>query len=891
MLKKLIAVICLLGFVFTSKAQTITLKGSVKDSLQNPLTFANVIAKPKDKTKNLKFAITDIDGLYRLELIKGNQYIISISYMGFSSVNHPFNATKTTTKNFVLKEAKNQLDEVVIEMPVVVKQDTTIYSTKHFVDGTERKLKNVLKKLPGVEVDKNGGVTVNGRKITRMLVEGKKFFNGGTKLAVNNIPADAVDKVEVLDNYNEVAFLKNISDSDEMAMNIKLKEDKKNFLFGDVEAGKGKQEYYRTNANVFYYSPKTNVNFIGNLNNIGEKTFTFKDYMNFQGGINAVFNGTFKWGRDDFAQFLNSNDILSSENKFAALHITNAASSKLDISGFAIISKTDSKNFIESNNQYFSILERKQNTTTAKNTFGIGKLNLEYAPTKKAQWYARTQVKKTNNKNNNEIFSTINNTQSIFNTNRKTDAVSISQNIEWHQQQNKKHTFSFIADYAFDKNNPTNYWQTNNQILQGLIPVDNLQNMYRLHQNREIEQHNFNSIFKYFWVINNNNHIYTTLGNSLSNENFISTDKQELDDGSYNDFSSNGFGNDVRFRWNDFFIGLHYKFRAGIFTIKQGVELHNYNWGVNQQNNFSKNKWIVLPDFLTKIEFNKSKSIQIRYNLKTNFSDASKLASQYYLQSYNSVFRGNKNLENELFHNANIYYRRFSLYRGLMMNASINYTKKIKGFTNIVALDETNPDPTQRTNQFLTSQLLDNPSENWMFRGFIHKTVKKIKYKFNGNINLSKYLQNINSQLQTNKNNSYSIDLGIETIFDNLPIIEIGYKRTIGNYTSGNLNSKFIRSEPYLNIDYDFLNGFVFNFDYKRSNYQNESLNQKNSYELANATLSYKSDDSPWSYKIKATNLFNTTFKQSNRFSDFLISDTKTYILPRVIMFSIAYNL
>ncbi len=280
--------------------------------------------------------------------------------------------------------------------------------------------------------------------------------------------------------------------------------------------------------------------------------------------------------------------------------------------------------------------------------------------------------------------------------------------------------------------------------------------------------------------------MYTTLGNNISNEIFETSDYQELDNGSSNDFSTNGFGNDVNFKLNDFYAGLHYKFRTGIFTLKQGIVLHNYNWNVSQQTNFSKSKWVALPDFLGKIEFNKSKSIRIRYNLKTNFSDASKFANQFYLRSYNSVFKGNATLENELFHNASIFYTRFSLYRGLMMSASGNYTKKVKGFTNSVVFDETNSDPTQRTNQFLTTQLIDNPSENWMFRGFVHKTIKKIKYKLEGDANLSTYLQNINNQIQSNKSNTYSLETGIETLFDNFPTIEIGYKRTIGNYTAGN---------------------------------------------------------------------------------------------------------
>lgn len=891
MFRKSFFFIAIFGFVFTSNSQMVTLKGNVKDSLQNPLAFANVIAKPKDISKNLQFAITDEEGMYRLSLTKDDVYTISISYLGYNPVDYPFIATKTTTKNFILKETKNQLEEVVIEMPVVVKQETTIYNTKYFTDGTERKLKNVLKKLPGVEVDKNGGVTVQGKKVTRMLVDGKKFFNGGTKLAVDNIPADAIDKVEVLENYNEVTFLKNISDSDEMAMNIKLKKNKKNFLFGDVEAGKGNEHYYRTHANLFYYSPKTNVNFIGNLNNTGEKTFTFKDYMNFQGGINAVFDGTFKWGNDDFSQFLNSNDILKSENKFAALHITKTASSKLDISGFAIISKTNTHSFEESSNQYANITEQKENTTNAENIFGIGKLNLEYAPNNKTQWYARTQIKKTNNTNKNEIFSEINTVQNIINTNKKTAAISVNQNIEWHKRQSIKHTFSFIADYTFDKNNPINYWQTSNKILQGLIPLDENQQLFRLHQNREISQQNFNTIFKHFWVLNNFNHIYTTVGNNLSNENFSTLDTQELDNVTFNDFSTSGFGNDVHFKFNDFFAGIHYKFKTGITTFKQGVMLHKYRWNVNQQSTFSKSKWVALPDFLATIEFNKSKKIELRYHLKTNFSSASTLVNRYYLQSYNSVFKGNESLENELYHNVNIYYNRFSLFRGLRLYARANYSKKVKGFTNVVVLDETNPDQTQRANRYITIQLFQNPSENITMNGHVEKTIKKTKYKLGGSVNLSKYVQNINNQIQTNKNNSYTTDVGIETLFDNFPTIEIGYKRTIGNYTSGNSITKFIRSEPYLNIDYSFLKGFIFNFDYTRSNYQNKSLGQKNVYELANTTLSYKNDDSAWSYKITVNNVFNTTFKQSNSFSDYLITDTKTFILPRVLMFSIAYNL
>ena len=337
-------------------SQDITLKGFVKDSLQNPLSYTNIIANPQQQKLNLAFAITDEEGRYSLKLKRGVTYNISISFMGFKSVNFNITPTKNISKNFILKETSNQLDEIIIELPVIVKEDTIIYNTKRFITGEERKLKNVLKKLPGVEVDKNGNVTVQGKKVTKMLVDGKKFFGGGTKLAVDNIPADAVDKVVVLDNYNEVAFLKNLSDTDEMAMNIQLKEDKKRFAFGDIEAGKGNQNFYNTHTNLFYYSPKTNINFIGNSNNVGNKTFTFEDYLSFSGGINAVFKGNFNFRRNDFSKFLQSQDLVSNRQNFAALNITKTTSNKLDISGYAIFSNNKTGSFFETINKEYNFM-------------------------------------------------------------------------------------------------------------------------------------------------------------------------------------------------------------------------------------------------------------------------------------------------------------------------------------------------------------------------------------------------------------------------------------------------------------------------------------------------------------------------------------------------------
>ena len=276
---------------FISFSQTRTLTGEVADDANLPLENANVIAKPLQEKASLKFAIADNKGRYRLELDNNVKYEITVSYIGFLEEMFVAEAnSNNTTHNFRLKTTGENLKEIVIKhdfKPLIIKKDTLIYDVKAFANGNERKMKEILEKLPGVAVDKKGNVTVQGKKVTQMLVEGKSFFGGGSKLAVENIPADALEKIEVIDHFNQVGFMKQVSDSDDLAMNVKLKENKKKFVFGEVEAGKGNEKYNLAHAALFYYAPKINLSFIGDINNIGKSTFTFEDLIRFGGGYSS----------------------------------------------------------------------------------------------------------------------------------------------------------------------------------------------------------------------------------------------------------------------------------------------------------------------------------------------------------------------------------------------------------------------------------------------------------------------------------------------------------------------------------------------------------------------------------------------------------------------------
>ncbi|MDQ7917654.1 carboxypeptidase-like regulatory domain-containing protein [Mesonia sp. MT50] len=161
-------------FSFQSYTQQ-SLSGTVTDSLDKPLSSANLLAVPKDSLQEVKFSITDNKGRYHLNL-KSIPYTVTVNYMGYTKKEFDIKLDEDQSKNIILQEQAESLEEVVLEMPMVVKKDTIIYNVNKLVTGEERKLKDVLKKLPGVEVDKNGGITVNGKKVTTMLVENEKFL-------------------------------------------------------------------------------------------------------------------------------------------------------------------------------------------------------------------------------------------------------------------------------------------------------------------------------------------------------------------------------------------------------------------------------------------------------------------------------------------------------------------------------------------------------------------------------------------------------------------------------------------------------------------------------------------------------------------------------------------
>ncbi|MBA81124.1 MULTISPECIES: TonB-dependent receptor [unclassified Leeuwenhoekiella] len=892
-MKLLITLLFFLNIQAICSAQNTQLSGTVKDTVARPLPNANILAFPQETGYQTRFAISSAEGLYRLRLESGIAYRVEVSYMGYEKITDTLRLTQDAEHDFIMKPLSDQLGEIVIKqrLAVKVREDTITYRTDNFVTGEERKLRDILKKLPGVEIDRDGNATVNGKEVTKLMVEGKDFFTGDEKLGVNNIPADAVDEVEAIDNYNEVAFLKGLSDSDKMVLNIKLKEGKKKFAFGDVEVGGGVEDRYLIHPNLFYYSSKTAVNLIGDFNNIGEKSFSLSDYINFEGGFSLLSkdpSAYFNLRNDDFAQFLNNDDFVFNKNEFGAFSISQELNKSTDLDAYSIVSNGKLETRNESDFIYLTDDERQENRTVTTNSnllFTLNKIRLRYIPDSDVDLYAATYLKTSKGDGMNRLVSQTPGQNTFADTRTQPQSLDFKTDLSYNRQFSYKHTSTVEAAFQYSINENDRDWLFNRPVFSGIIPFNREDDTYNLLQNTRAAQYDFNINAKHYWVLHRFHHIYPEAGVEVSHQSYFSNDAQVLNDQRETNFTAAGFNNEVLFKLSDSYFGFQYKAKADDFIFKPGLFYHYYYWTVDQfeERQVGATKPVLLPELLVEWEINSGEKLKLNYSRRSQFGNASQLANRFRLSSFNSLFAGNQNLENQLSHSASLFYSKFSLYRGIFMNAGLSYRHQensIRNTTQIEGIDQIN-----------TLIYTDLPENSYSANGSFTKKLGDYRLTLGGNLNLSDYSRIINSELLDYNSLNYGYNFKVETSFDNWPNLEAGLRHSFSDFSSSAFENTFQRISPFAYLDYDFLTDFILKANYEFTYYENKGQNQINRFQEASASLFYQKEGSAWGFELEAQNIFDIPFKAGNSFSQFLITDQRTFIQPRTLLFKVTYKL
>ncbi|WP_298514221.1 carboxypeptidase-like regulatory domain-containing protein [uncultured Kordia sp.] len=902
-MKQILCIILL--FAVNCTFAQIKMEGVVKDSLNKPLELANVIALNKESGTLESYGITDKFGKYRLKLTKNKNYKIQVSYIGLKNLEQDLSTKESDiTKDFVMKSS-NSLEavELTYEMPVTIKGDTLVYNADSFKNGTERKLEDVLEKLPGVEINEDGQIEVEGKVVNKLMVNGKDFFDGDTKLATKNIPSKAVDKIQVLRNYSEVGQLRSVTNNqDSVAINIKLKEGKENFWFGNVTAGSGSSpdnELYLFQPKLFYYSPKYSLNFIGDLNNIGEVALSRRDIRGFTGGFRppSRSSGTNINLGDNSLNFLtNQNNALEIESKLATGNFSYSPNKALDLSGFLIYSSSrilsKETSFVQYTDPELGIPdEATEQRSRERSDQVVAKLSAKYQPNLNNQLDYDVIGRVSNDTQNQGVFSSV-----IGSTNQIDEVTpySFNQNLNYYYTLNENNIFALEAQHLIKNEDPfynailDNDTNSAFDTTADALGLDTTVDEFNLRQNRRIKSNQVDAKLDYYNILNARSNINITFGTILSRQQFNSNLFQFLGPGltlnpipTFNDGRAT---NDTEYNFSDIYLGFHYRLKSGKFTFTPGFSVHSYGnknsqFGVEYKDNFFR----LLPDFETRIQFKKSEALTLRYQMQNQFTDVTRLAEGLVMNNFNSYQFGAPELQNALSHNVSLIYTSFNLFNYTNVFARAAYSSnidQIRGLTDFESVI--------RTSTFFNSSFAD---ENVNVFGRVQRTFGKIRATLNASFNYSKINQFIQQRRSVNEGFTQTYTPGIRTNFRIAPNVQLRHRYSVTDNTQGGRSTQFTTNATTFDFDAYIWKRITFRTDYTYTN-QGLGNGESQSFQTWNATLSYRKDrDAKWEYEIKATNILDIDARVRNSANNLSVFSSETFIQPRFITFRFVYTL
>ena len=310
-----VSVLLLTGFsAYAQNSFTVKLK-LVDDKTSEPVSFATASLTVKGQTAAEKYVLTDAEGNASLAKVKKGTYVFKAELMGYKSHEQEVTVDKNVDLGVIkMSEDVKVLDAASVSAvgnPIVVKKDTIEYSASSFKTSDNDMLEELLKKLPGVEVEADGSITANGETITKIMIDGKSFFLDDPQLASKNIPAKLIEKVKVVEKKSDQALFTGIDDGDEeTVIDLSLKPGMMEGWFGNIMGGGGhdvpgagsdmNDTRYQGAAMIGRFTDKSQISVILNGNNTNNRGFNDMSgsmMQGMRGGGGGMGRGMGGWGR------------------------------------------------------------------------------------------------------------------------------------------------------------------------------------------------------------------------------------------------------------------------------------------------------------------------------------------------------------------------------------------------------------------------------------------------------------------------------------------------------------------------------------------------------------------------------------------------------------------
>jgi hypothetical protein len=918
---KKILLILLSGFIWlaASAQKNGNIKGVVFDTIaKQPVPAATITVLQRKDSSLVTFTMTNSHGEFSLANVPYGDYRLLVTHVNYHNVNKYFTINDANKNidlpNIEVSDKNKVLEEVVVMAeapPVTLIGDTVQYNAGSFKTKPNAAVEDLLKRMPGIQVEKDGTVKAQGQEVKRVLVDGKEFFGNDPKIATKNLPADAVDKVQVYDKQSDMAQLTGFDDGQsEKTINLKLKKDKKKGVFGKVSAGGGTEGSYQGRFNVNSFKGARQMSVIGMGNNTNAEGFSFMDILSFSGGMSQLGGG----GGGGMIN-ISSNDALSgamgggntnsiNTSWAGGANYNNIIGTKMEVQSNYFYNRYNpvteqklSRQYILPDSTYFYNQNSRTDNLSNSHRFNltydylIDSLNsIKFTPTLSLQ---------NSNNHSTSAYETI--SEQLLRSNRgvsdnfsASDGYNFNGTLLYRKKFKRRgRTFSLSVGTTLNNSDGNGKLASINEFynkLGNLVKTDSINQ----HSDFESEVRGYNTRAVYTEPL---------FKRSLLEFSISKNESRSVSDKITYDYNRNSGKHDIiNPLLTNNYENVYGTKTAGI-RLRTQKKKYNYSIGLTWQNAelegtiksgikdsvITKSFYNILPNARFQYNFTRFKNLQLDYRASTNQPSVSQLQPIPDISNPLNIKLGNPNLKQEFTHRINANYTGMNPFRNKSFFWFSSYSFTNNKIVNFDVVDSFGKKLTTPVNVNGVYNLSNDISVGWPLR-FIKATMN-----FNAGVGYSKTIQFIN----TNRNNIYNIS------FD--PSVEISKSfkdkfdlRLNGGITynkakyslQSSLNNNYLTQDYGIDIGWQLPKNFYLStdFTYTISSKRSEGFNAK--VPLWNAAFSklflkYNRGE----MKISVHDLLNENQAIVRTTNSNYIEDQSNRVLKRFFLLSFTYSL
>jgi len=883
-----IRILIVLLFLCKSVLSQTTIKGLTTELSKKPIPYVSIVAK--DSLNNIiAYTYSNENGSYFLEINNKGMFKIFFSSIGYKTkINSLISKTdvKEIVLNISLEQESLKLDEIIIqtEKTIKVKKDTVEIKVNKFLNVNDATVEDLLKKIPGINVDSEGTIKIGNQEIEKLMIDGDDFFERGYKILSKNMPPDQLEKIQILQKYSNNRLLKNIEESDKVALNLVLKDDAKRQWFGNVSIGSDfpSTSRYHLKTYMMNFGKKNKYILLSNFNNTGYnatgdinhliKSSRFDEEANIgdNQNVNSILNLSpnnlkFKKSRTNFnnAELISLNAIFNPTEKL-----------KIKTLGFFNWDETDffrnSTNIVAVNITNFTNTEDYQLQNNKRIAFG--KLDVTYN-------ISKTKMLEATTKYNNGDFN--DNSNLLFNGNSTVENLQ-HQNTLFDQKINYTNKFKdkkvFLLTGRFiDEKTPQKY-AINQFFYQDLFPSNTTANNVSQQSTNQMQ---FAGVNAHLLDRKVNGHLLELqLGNEFRKDKLQS--KFSLLENNTVLEQPNDYQNETNYQVNDLYLKSKYRLKLKDFGIVGKLNVHQlFNHLENNNVSSNQNPFFINPSLGFDWEINDKNKITSSYSYNTTNAKVLDVFSNFVLTGFRSFSKGTGNFNQLDASSVVVNYQLGNWSDRFFANTFIIYSKNHDFFSTNTTIEQNSTQAEKiliKDREFISV----NSKLDYYFK-FISSNLKVdlsyTKSEFKNIVN--------NSNLRLVNSNSYNYGLELRSGFKGIFNYHIGTKWTTTEIET-TINNSFTDNVSFLDLSFIFNKNLDFQLQSERYYFGN--LQTDNTYYFLDFDARYKLIENKLTLGLTGKNLFNTERFRNFSISDIGTSTTEYRLLPRFVLLKLEYR-